>query len=81
MIHTVILYLIITTAPNMYTTKQYTNYEIFSTIPIKECSAYIKINKMTNEKSMVHYCKPEVLYSYMTGQGDFEITVNGVYKL
>lgn len=81
MIQTIILYLIVQTAEHTYHTTQFTNYDLYSTIPIKECSAILDINKMTGEKSVVHFCKPESLYQQMTGQGDFVIVVTGGYKV
>jgi hypothetical protein len=81
MIHSIILYLIVQTSGNVYNTTKYTNYDLYSIIPIKECSAILDINKMTGEKSVLHFCKPESLYQQMTGQGDFVIVVTGGYQI
>lgn len=66
------------TAPNMYSVQPIDQYELYSLIPIVECTGIVKKYEHSREKYMVHYCATEKLYYFMTGVKDIKIVTKGI---
>ena len=81
MIYTVVLYALVNLGADSFTVKQFTSYQLYSIIPIKECTATLNVSQITKEKTLYHVCQTEKLYASMTGQENVEIKTSGVYLL
>jgi hypothetical protein len=59
----------------------YPKYELYSTIPIVECTGYIDYQPATRERELIHICQTEALYAHMTGKKIAIVKLTGAYRL
>lgn len=80
MLQTVVFYLILHANGAPVSASVYQEYEVFSTVPIIECSGWVKIHPLTKERKLIHSCIAEKLYAHMTGEETHVIVMQGIYR-
>lgn len=80
MFYTVTFYLLTVMGEQIVSVTKYKNYDLYSTVPIIECTGNVIVNEPTNERSIKHVCETEKLYYFMTGEEHVVITTTGIYK-
>lgn len=81
MLYSITFYLINQISQLQFTVNEYINYEIYSHVPIVQCTGYVEKQEASNMEDIVHYCTTEKLYSLMTGQESVVIRTTGRYKI
>lgn len=73
--------MLITTGQDRFVTKVYPEYELYSIIPIVECTGYVEHHPATHERELIHICQTEAIYAHMTGEKIAIIKISGAYRL
>lgn len=81
MTHSVLFYLIFLANGVPVQVKAYANYEVYSRIPIVECSGWVYTHPLTKERSITHSCVTERLYAQMTGEEIHNFTTSGLFQI
>lgn len=84
MLYTVTLFLILTSVDvsnKEIGILEFEQFEIYSAIPIIDCTGEVQTIGTTGEKIMVNVCQTERLYYFMTGKDKVDIVVTGTYEI
>ena len=63
-----------------YKVTKYEQYELFSSVPIIECTGLLMTKEMTDEKFILNICDTEKLYYFMTGEKTIKIITEGINR-
>lgn len=61
--------------------RQYNKFQVFSTVPIIDCTSWVEENPMTNERTVVSVCATEKIYQHMTGNSLHLLRSEGLYRI
>lgn len=74
------LYMMVSLGGDNFKVKHYQQYELFSSVPIIECTAKAMNKEASGERYIVHICETEKLYYFMTGEKTVKIITEGINR-